>query len=175
MRSGFAIGAGAGFVGGLVAALVLSILGIKGQEGGIVWAITLVSQAVGSDRLLVGGLVLIAVSAALGALFGLLYTAAGLRRESAAGWASAYGLAWWIVGWFAVTPPPLRFAPWKALEDPALCQLAVAGLLAGLGFGAALAVAFTLFGRPEASRGLVRGGAARTVVSSNEALSLGRR
>jgi hypothetical protein len=55
----------------------------------------------------------------------VLYTAAGLRRESAAFWTTIYGLAWWIVGWFAVMPPPLRFAPWAAAKDPELFQLAV--------------------------------------------------
>jgi protein-S-isoprenylcysteine O-methyltransferase Ste14 len=75
----------------------------------------------------------------------VLYTAAGLCRESAAFWATIYGLGWWIVGWFAVMPPPLRFAPWAAAKDPAL-------LLACLAFGAALAGAFTLFGLPEGSR-----------------------
>jgi len=41
MRSAIAIGAGAGLIGGAVAALVLSILGIKGHEGQIARAITL--------------------------------------------------------------------------------------------------------------------------------------
>jgi hypothetical protein len=67
----------------------------------------------------------------------VLYTAAGLRRESAAFWATIYGLAWWIVGWFAVMPPPLRFAPWAAAKDPAL-------LLACLAFGAVFSLAVFL-------------------------------
>src|SRR5439155_1685343 len=37
---------------------------------------------------------------------GVLYTASGLRSESAATWSTIYGLAWWIGGWFAVMPPP---------------------------------------------------------------------
>src|SRR5205807_9922004 len=57
------------------------------------------------------------------------------------------GIAWWILGWFAVMPSPLRDAPWAAVRDPALFQLAVAGLLACLSYGAALGGAFTLFGR----------------------------
>src|SRR2546427_729294 len=120
MRSGTVIGAGAGFAGGIVAAFVLSILGIKGHEGQITRAITLVSHTVHTDSLVGGWLVQIAVATAIGALFGVLYTAAGLRRESAAFWATIYALAWWIVGWFAVMPPPLRFAPWAAAKDPAL-------------------------------------------------------
>src|SRR5262245_17331478 len=126
MKSGIAIGTGAGLAGGLVAALVLSILGIKGHEGQIARAITLVSHLVGSSGLVAGWLVQIVVAMAGGALFGVLYTALGLRRETAAWWATLYGIAWWIVGWFAVMPPPLRFAPWEALWDPALFQLAVA-------------------------------------------------
>jgi hypothetical protein len=174
MRSGIAIGAGAGFVGGVVAAFVLSILGIKGHEGQVAGAITLVSHAVHSDSVLAGWLVEIAVVQALGALFGALYTAAGLRRESAAFWATIYGIAWWIVGWFAVMPPPLRFAPWAAAKDPALFQLAVAGLLACLAFGAALAGAFTLLGRPEGSRRDARVGATRAPAPSNGVLGARR-
>lgn len=175
MRSGIAIGAGAGFVGGVVAAVVLSILGIKGHDGQIARAITLVSHAAHSDSLVAGWLVQIAVVTAIGALFGVLYTAAGLRRESAAFWATSYGIAWWIVGWFAVMPPPLRFAPWEATRDPALFQLAIAGLLACLAFGAALAGAFTLFGRPEGSRSGALVGAVRAPAPSNGVLSAGGR
>jgi len=175
MKLGITIGAGAGFVGGIVAALMLSILGIRGHEGEITRAIILVSQTVGSDRLVVGGLVQIAVATAIGGLFGVLYEAAGLRRESVAAWATIYGIAWWIVGWFAVMPRPLRFAPWEAVEDPALFQLAVAGLLACLGFGTVIAGAFTLFGRAEASASEARLRAARVVASSNRALTEGRR
>ncbi len=72
------------------------------------------------------------------ALFGVIYDVARLRRESVAVWATIYAVAWWIVGLFAVMPPPLQFAPWSADRDPALFQLAVAGLLAALSFGAAL-------------------------------------
>jgi hypothetical protein len=175
MRSGIAIGAGAGFVGGVVAAVVLSILGIKGHDGQIARAITLVSHAAHSDSPVAGWLVQIAVVTVIGALFGVLYAATGLRRESAAFWATIYGLAWWIVGWFAVMPPPLRFAPWEAARDPALFQLAIAGLLACLGFGAVLAGAFTLFGRPEGSRRGAPVGAVRAPAPSNGVLSAGRR
>src|SRR6267142_5000109 len=151
MRSGIAIGAGAGFVGGIVAAIVLSILGIKGHEGEMTRAITLVSHTVRSEGWVAGWIVQIAVATVIGALFGVLYSVGGLRRDSAAFWATIYGVAWWIVDWFAVMPAPLRFAPWAAIADPALFQLAVAGLLASLSFGAALAGAFTLFGRTTAS------------------------
>ena len=174
MRSGIATGAGAGLIGGAVAALVLSILGIKGHEGQIVRPITLVSHTVHSDGLVSGWLVAIVIAMAVGAIFGALYAAAGLRRESAAFWATLYSLVCWAVGWFAVMPPPLQFAPWAALKDPALFQLAVAGLVSCLGFGAVLAGAFTLFGPiQEASHDArVREGRA---APSNGALSASRR
>jgi len=174
MKSGITIGAGAGLVGGLVAAFILTILGIKGHEGQITRAIILVSPIVGSGSFVVGGLIQVAVATALGALFGVLYECAGLGRESVAAWATFYAIAWWVVGWFAVMPRPLRFAPWEAVEDPALFQLAFAGLLACLGFGAALAGAFTLFGRAEASIRAARLRAGR-VAPSNGALSADRR
>ena len=81
-----------------------------------------------------------------------------------------YGIAWWIVGWFAVMPPPLRYAPWEAVKDPALFQLAMGGLLACLGYGEALAGAFTLFGRAGATSD-ERARAGRDAAPSNGALS----
>ena len=175
MGSGFVVGVGAGLAGGVVGAGVLSILGIKGHEGDITRAILLVSHAVRSNSLVVGWLVQIGAATVIGALFGVLYTACGLRRESAAYWATVYGIAWWIVGWFAIMPPPLRYAPRAAVRDPALFQLAVAGLLACLSYGAALGGAFTLFGRAGAGRSDERVRAARAVDPSNGALSPGRR
>jgi hypothetical protein len=84
MRSGIVVGAGAGFAGGIAAAAVLSIVAIKGRQGEITRAITLVSHTVRSDSLVVGWLVQLAVATAIDALFGVLYTSSGLRRESAA-------------------------------------------------------------------------------------------
>lgn len=170
------LGVGTGVVGGIVGAGILSILAIKGDQGGeMTRAIMLVAHAADSNSALVGWLVLIAAGAAIGALFGILYAMLGLRRESAAFWATMYGIAWWVVGWFAVMPPPLRFAPGAAIKDPALFQLAVAGLLACLGFGAVLAAAFTLFGRARTQRSDERAQAARAAASSNGALTSGRR
>jgi hypothetical protein len=166
------LGVGTGVVGGIVAAGILSILAIKGDQGET-RAIMLVAHAADSNSALVGWLVLIAAGAAIGALFGIAML--GLRRESAAFWATMYGIAWWVVGWSAVMPPPLRFAPRAAIKDPALFQLAVAGLLACLGFGAVLAAAFTLFGRARTQRSDERAQAARAAASSNGALTSGRR
>src|SRR5438094_2214216 len=118
MGSGFVVGVGAGLAGGVVGAGVLSILGITGPEGDITRAILLVSHAVRSDSLVVGWLVQIVAATVIGALFGVLYTACGLRRESAPYSATVSGIAWWIAGWFAIMPSPLRYAPRPADMDP---------------------------------------------------------
>src|SRR5262245_61171348 len=114
MRSAIAIGAGAGLIGGAVGAAMLSIVKIKGLDGELIRPIVLVARAVHSESSARGLLVLLAAGLLIGALFGALYWASGIRRESAAWWATLYGLAWWVAGWFAVMPEPLRFAPWAA-------------------------------------------------------------
>ena len=93
MKSRIALGAGAGLAGGLIAAFILWILGIKGHEGQIASPITLLSHLVGSSNLAAGGLVLIVVGTAVGALFGVLYPASGRapsagRRSARRSWAS---------------------------------------------------------------------------------------
>jgi hypothetical protein len=173
MRSAVAIGAGAGLIGGIVGAAMLSILAIKGPEGDLTRSIGLVARAVHSGNPAIGWPVLMALGLIIGALFGILYAASGLRRESVAWWATLYGLALWAVGWFAVMPPPLRFAPWAATENPALFQEAVAGLLACLGYAAALAGAFTVFGPVSTERIDSRARTARA--ASNGSLTTSRR
>src|SRR5437660_9853369 len=118
MGSGGVVGAGAGFAGGVVGAGVLSILGIKGHEGEITRAILLVSHAVRSNSLVVGWLVQIGAATVIGALFGVLYTACGLRRESAACWATVYCMAWWSVRSFALMAPPRRYCPRAHVRAP---------------------------------------------------------
>jgi hypothetical protein len=174
MRSAVAIGAGAGLIGGAVGAAILSIVAIKGSSGEMTRAVILAAHAAHSDSPVLGWLVLMAAGLLIGALFGALYWVCGIRRESAAWWATLYALAWWVVGWFAVMPPPLRFAPWAATENPALFQLAVAGLLACLGYGATLAGAFTLFGAVAAERSQAQARTAR-VSTSNGSLTASRR
>lgn len=174
MRSAVAVGAGAGMIGGAVGAAMLSIVAIKGSTGEMTRAVSLVAHAAHSNSLALGWLVLMAAGLVIGALFGALYRVSGLRPESAAWWATLYALAWWVVGWFAVMPPPLRFSPWAAIENPALFQLAMAGLLACLGYGAALAGAFTLFGPVAAERSEAQARTAR-VATSNGSLTAGRR
>lgn len=139
MRSKIAAGASAGFVGGIGAAALLSVMAVTGRDGDIIGAITLVSNSVRSNSLLVGWLIQLAVGTVIGASFGILFGASVLQSESTACWATIYSIAWWIVGWFVVMPLPFRLTPWAAVENPSLFQIAVAGMLACLGYGAVLA------------------------------------
>ena len=67
MRSEVAIGAGAGLIGGVVGAGVLSIVAIKGSEGEMTRAVGLVAHAAHSDSFALGWLVLMAAGLLIGA------------------------------------------------------------------------------------------------------------
>lgn len=84
----------------------------------------------------VGWFVQLLISTAMGAFFGVLFAALAKRPQSAAGWAVIHGIAWWIVGWLVMMPRAFRLPPWS--PNPSPFQIAVAGLLACLGYGAVL-------------------------------------
>lgn len=140
--SGIVDGAGAGLAAGIAAGLLLSIVEVKNRQGDLTWAITLASGPASTDKLLVGWLIQLGVGTVLGALFGILFTALRLRRDAGALWALGVGVAWWVVCWFFLLPPRLRHAPWAEISDPSQFQLAIAGMLAALGYAAILAVVF---------------------------------
>jgi hypothetical protein len=140
--SGLVDGAGAGLAAGIIAGLLLSIMEVKNRQGDLTWAITLASGPVRSDKLLAGWVFQLVFGTALGLLFGVLFTALRLRREGAALWALALGIAWWMVCWFVLMQPGLRHAPWADISDPSQVQVAVAGVVAAMGYAAILAVCF---------------------------------
>jgi hypothetical protein len=140
--SGLVDGAGAGLVAGIAAGLLLSIMEVKDRQGDLTWAITLASGPARADKLLAGWLFQLVCGTALGVLFGLLFAAFRLRREGAALWALGVGIAWWMVCWFVLMPPGLRHAPWTEISDPSQTQVAVAGVVAAIGYAAILAVVF---------------------------------
>jgi hypothetical protein len=142
VRSGLVDGAGAGLAAGIAAGLLLSIMEVKNRQGDMTWAITLASGPVRADKLLAGWLFQLVIGMALGALFGLLFAAFGLRREGAALWALGVGIAWWMVCWFVLMPPGLRHAPWTEISDASQTQVAVAGVVAAMGYASILAVVF---------------------------------
>ena len=140
--SGLVDGAGAGLAAGIASGVLLSIMEVKDRQGDLTWAITLASGPARADKLLAGWLIQLLFGTALGVLFGLLFTALRLRREGVAVWALAIGAAWWMVCWFILLPSGLRHAPWTEIGDPSLTQIAVAGVVAAMGYAAILAVVF---------------------------------
>jgi hypothetical protein len=150
MRTGIAAGAVAGLAGSVVSAVLLSIIGIKGSQQDLIWAMTLVSRSVQSEHILVGWLVQLMAGIVIGAAFGVLFSALALRRESAAVWATIYGIAWWVVGWLVVLP--FRLTPWTAIGDPSRFQIIMVGLLACFGYSTALAGVFSWLARPARAR-----------------------
>ena len=153
---GLVDGAGAGLAAGIAAGLLLSIMKVKDRQGDLTWAITLASGPARADKLLAGWLVQLVFGTALGVLFGLLFTALRLRREAAALWALGIGIAWWMTCWFVLMPPRLRHAPWAEISDPSQMQVAVAGVLAAMGYAAILAVVFTWLDQRWDERGIAR-------------------
>lgn len=154
--SGLVDGAGAGLAAGIASGLLLSIMEVKNRQGDLTWAITLASGTAGADKLLAGWLIQLVSGTALGVLFGLFFTAFRLRREAAAVWALAIGIVWWMVCWFILMPPGLRHAPWAEIGDPSLTQVAVAGVMAAMGYAAMLAVVFAWLEQRWDERGIAR-------------------
>jgi hypothetical protein len=146
LRTGIVAGAVAGLAGSVVSAVLLSIIGIKGSQQDLVWAMTLVSHSVQSEHMLVGWLVQLLPGTVIGAAFGVLFSALALRPESAAVWAAIYGSAWWVPGWLVVLLHPLT--PWRAISDPSRFQLVMVGLLACFGYSVVLAGVFSWLARP---------------------------
>lgn len=92
---------GAGIVGGLVGGLVFGVLM---QTMGM---IPMVAMLVGSEAVVVGWLVHLAISAFIGATFAVLFGgyATSVARSTAIG--LGYGLAWWVLGALILMPAKL--------------------------------------------------------------------
>jgi hypothetical protein len=134
----------AGLPAGVIAASALSVMGVTSPEGGVIRVVTIVAQVVRSDSFLVGWLVQLIVGVVMGALFGGLLAGLGRDPESAPGWGVIYSLAWWIVGWLVVAPVTLGLRPFAPVMTDSLRQIAIAGLVAHLGYGAVLGGMFIL-------------------------------
>lgn len=152
MRSQIAAGAIAGLAAGTVAAALLSVMAISSPEGGLMWVITLVAQTVRSDSFVVAWLIQLVAGTVIGAIFGGLFACFPADPSSASGLGAIYGIVWWVVGWLVVMPLALGLSPLAPVTTPSRLQVAIAGLLAHLGYGAVLGGIFAWLIDPPSSR-----------------------
>ncbi|WP_380165583.1 hypothetical protein [Jannaschia sp. R86511] len=116
-----------GLAGGVAFGLMMQLMGMLGMVG----------MLVGTESLAVAWLVHLAISAVIGAGFGLLLAPRVRGLGLGLGLGAAYGLLWWVLG-------PLLLMP-AAMGMPVLTVDAVAGqsllghLLFGLVLGAVVA------------------------------------
>lgn len=119
-------GAAAGIAGGIMFGLLMQMMGM----------IPMVAQLVGSDSSAVGWLVHLAISAFIGATYGILFARYAARPMPAAVTGLLYGAAWWIIGALLLMParlgmPTFTFnsAAWQSLMGHLLF-----GFVLGLGY-----------------------------------------
>jgi hypothetical protein len=123
-----AYGIAGGLAGGVVFGLLMQMMGM----------IAMVAMLVGSEAAVVGWLVHLAVSAFIGATFGLLFGAWAGRIPPAALFGMGYGVVWWVLGALILMPAQLGMpvfmfdtTAWQSLMGHLLY-----GLVLGLGFAA---------------------------------------
>lgn len=119
-------GAAGGIAGGIMFGLLMQMMGM----------IPMVAQLVGSDSSAVGWLVHLAISAFIGATYGILFARYAARLVHAAVTGMLYGAAWWILGALILMParlgmPTFTFntTAWQSLMGHLLF-----GLVLGLGY-----------------------------------------
>lgn len=88
------LGAGASLAGGLVFTAVMA------QTG----ALPVVARLVGASSAAAGFLVHMAISAVIGATYGLLFRREAATAGAALAWGLVYGLAWWFLGPLTLLP-----------------------------------------------------------------------
>ena len=120
-------GALAGIAGGIVYGMLLAIMGM----------LPVVAMLVDSESAVVGGLVHLIISAALGALFGVVVPATTLGALLGAG--AVYGLVWWVLGpqvilpvWLGMPPFMIDTGAWMILMGHVIYGLLTAAVLFGI-------------------------------------------
>lgn len=123
------VGIAGGLVGGVVFGLMMQLMGMLGMIG----------MLVGSESLVVAWLVHLAVSAVIGAGFGLLLAPRVHGVGTGAALGAAYGLLWWVLGPLLLMPAAMGM-PLVAVDAVALQSL-VGHLVFGVVLGVVVAVA----------------------------------
>jgi uncharacterized membrane protein YagU involved in acid resistance len=117
----------AGVAGGIVFGMLMAMMGM----------LPMIAQLVGSDSAVVGGIVHLVISAALGALFCLLVPATTVSALLGAG--VVYGMLWWVLGPLVIMPARLGMplfminqTAWMSLMGHLIYGMVTAAVLFGL-------------------------------------------
>lgn len=127
-------GIAGGLVGGMVFGMMMQMMG----------AIPMIAKLVGSDSLVVGWLVHLAISAALGFGFGLVVGTRLTSLPVSLGLGAAYGMVWWVLGALIAMPMALGMPVF------ALTTTAWLSLMGHMVYGAVLGLVAYLLGRRRA-------------------------
>jgi hypothetical protein len=128
----------AGLGGGAFLGALMTMVQAPLPGGGRASLMQELAMAVGADGLLAGWALHLVLSAAIGALFGVLFPAAGRGQRHGIGLGLLYGVAWWIVGGLVVLPMLLGWPAFAPLTDPALRGAGLGFLFGHVVFGATL-------------------------------------
>jgi hypothetical protein len=142
MGSRLACGIVAGVAGGVVYGVMLHIMTVPAPGYEFLTGIQLFARAVGSDLAVAGWAVHLVVSAAIGALFGLLAGALGREAGAVAAWGLVFALAFFALDILVVTPRLLGLPPVAALAERALWAILPGSLMGHLVYAAVLAGGF---------------------------------
>ncbi len=126
-----------GIVGGLAGGLVFGVL-MQMMD-----MIPMVASLVGSDSVAVGWLVHLAISAFIGATFGVLTRARSLPLVAQVGAGAAYGMVWWLLGALVLMPARLGMPLFQ------LDAMAWKSLMGHVMFGMVLALGSAMLARRE--------------------------
>ncbi len=131
---GVARGAAGGLAGGLVFGMLMQMMGMMGM----------IAMMVGSDSVVVGWLVHLAISAFIGATFALLVGNRISRPVPVVLYGLGYGMVWWVLGGLIAMPAALGMPIFQ------LNQTSMLSLMGHLVFGAILGLAFAALNRRQA-------------------------
>ena len=123
------VGIAGGLVGGVVFGLMMQLMGMLGMVG----------MLVGSESLAVAWGVHLAISAAIGAGFGLVLAPRVTGPATGLGLGAAYGLVWWVLGPLLLMP--LAMGMPLLSVDATAWQSLLGHLVFGLVLGAVAALA----------------------------------
>jgi hypothetical protein len=142
MQSRLVAGVVAGFAGGVVFGLMMTMMTAPAPDGGRVPMMAMVAQVVGSASLGVGWAYHLFNSALIGGLFGWILGPRVRGTLAGAGWGALYGFVWWVLGALVLMPillgmpafaPPLM-APMRPVAAGSLVGHVVFGVVLGVAF-----------------------------------------